>query len=118
MINIRITLPGIPRSLNAFAGRRNIWEYREEKQHWTDLVCLLGRSQRPTKPLDKAVVTISYRFPDKRRRDPDNYNGKMLLDGLTQAGIIADDSFQHIKLILTAEAPGPARTTIFVKEML
>ena len=34
------------------------------------------------------------------RRDPDNYSGKFILDGLVKAGIIADDSFSNIDLRL------------------
>ena len=39
-------------------------------------------------------------FGSKRRHDPDNYCGKVILDGLTQNGIIADDSFNNIELVL------------------
>lgn len=47
---------------------------------------------------DFARVRIDYYFADSRRRDPDNYCGKLLLDGLTRAGAIADDDFSHIAL--------------------
>ena len=49
-------------------------------------------------PPDKAMVRIDYYFPDRRRHDADNYCGKLLLDGLTKAGVIADDDFAHISL--------------------
>ena len=45
------------------------------------------------------MVIITYHFPDRRRRDPDNYSGKFLLDGLTKAKAIVDDSFDHISLL-------------------
>ena len=42
-----------------------------------------------------ATVCITCFFPDNRRHDPDNYAGKLLLDGLKKAGIIKDDDFKH-----------------------
>lgn len=88
----------IPPSLNKFAGRKNEWEYRKQKQYWKDLICYTCR--RPNKPIEKAVVTITYFFRTRVRHDPDNYNGKMILDGLTAAGVLKDDSFDCIKLVL------------------
>lgn len=96
---MKYIIPDIPPSLNKFAGRENQWEYRKLKKEWAERVCWLCRP-KPTKPYDKARVTLTYFFPDKRRRDPDNYNGKMILDGLAKAGIISDDSFGHIELCL------------------
>lgn len=93
------TIHQIPPSLNKFAGRENTWEYRGLKQEWKDIVSLCCRP-RPSVPIEKAKVTITYYFPDRRRHDPDNYAGKMILDGLTNAGIIKDDSFDCIELVL------------------
>ncbi len=120
---MKIILKGTPPSLNRFAGRANSWEYRAEKERWTRSVraaCLSKREKSPGRekiylarenapeaasgPRDAmraqklAHVRIDYFFPDARRRDPDNYCGKFLLDGLTKAGEIADDDFAHIAL--------------------
>ena len=100
----RYTIPLVPSSLNKFAGRQNVWEYRSLKQHWSELVlwhCL----PKPEQPIERAIVTLTYHFADKRRRDPDNYAGKMILDGLVQAGILRDDSFGHIELRLKQGEP-------------
>lgn len=98
-----ITLKGTPPSLNKFAGRLNTWDYRSEKEHWTAAVYIaaqneMRRSGARKKPPELARVEISYYFPDRKRRDPDNYAGKFLLDGLTKAGAIMDDDFRHIQL--------------------
>lgn len=111
-----IVLPFIPPSLNRVAGR-GPYNYRQAKAEITEQVRLLCLNQRPQKPIDKADVIIRYYFPDKRRRDPDNYSGKFLLDGLTKAGVIADDSFGHITLRLEAYCDQKRpRTEIEVKE--
>jgi Holliday junction resolvase RusA-like endonuclease len=75
-------------------------QYQEEKQKWEWLVKVAIGKNKPKVVLDKAIVTITYYFGDKRRRDPDNYSGKFLLDGLVRSGVIEDDSFNNIKLIL------------------
>ena len=97
-----LTIYEIPKSLNKYLGRENAWEYRQQKQYWSGLIQLAVSisKDRPKEPLKRATVTLTYYFPDKRRRDPDNYCGKMILDGLTAAGVIADDSFKNIDLTL------------------
>lgn len=80
-----IVLPFIPPSLNRVAGR-GPYNYRQAKAEITEQVRLLCLNQRPKKPINKADVIIRYYFPDRRRRYPDNYSGKFLLDGLTKAG--------------------------------
>ena len=113
---MRYIIDRIPPSNNRFIGRTNIFEYQQIKKEWAQLIAICCRP-RPMKPLEKAVVRITYFFPDKRRRDPDNYSGKLILDGLTAAGIIKDDSFYHIKLELRGDidAQNP-RTEIDIME--
>lgn len=110
-------IPNIPPSLNKYAGRKNVWMYREDKQMWKNLVSLSCRP-KPEHPIDKAVVTLTYYFSNHRRHDPDNYAGKMVLDGLTDAGIIADDSFEHIELRLRGSYDKHTpRTEITIQEV-
>ena len=119
---LHLTLQGVPPSLNQFAGRANSWEYRAQKQRWTSAVQWLAKRERiragnpPAPPL--AHVCIEYYFQDRRRRDPDNYGGKFLLDGLTKAGAIQDDSFGHITLTVCGKTDAKRpRTEITVMEM-
>ena len=92
----------IPPSNNKFIGRTNKWEYQEKKKHWAQLINLKCRP-KPEKTFDKTTVKITYYFRTKIRHDPDNYSGKFILDGLVKAGIIADDSFNNINLILSGK---------------
>lgn len=103
--SIKLTLKGVPPSLNRFAGRENAWEYRKTKTEWTDAVfwAIKAQGTRLPKPFDRAVVTITYFFPDNRRHDADNYSGKFLLDGLTRGGVIVDDDLKHITPIIEGE---------------
>lgn len=114
--SISISLRGIPPSLNRYAGRENAQEYRKAKKEWSETVAWLVKG-RMKQPFDRAVVRITYYFPDRRRHDPDNYAGKFLLDGLVQGGVLVDDSFQHITLDLRGEVdPEDPRTEILVEE--
>ena len=118
MRSIKLTLRGVPPSLNRFAGRENTWQYRSEKERWTNAVQWAIKAQgcKPPEPFDRAAVTIDYFFPDNHRRDPDNYSGKLLLDGLTRGGVIVDDSFRHITLTVTGSVDKKSpRTEIIVR---
>ncbi len=100
----------IPPSNNQFIGRNKRWQYQDAKKYWADLISLACRP-KPPEPLKKCRVHLHYMFPDKRRRDPDNYSGKFILDGLVKAGILEDDNFTNIQLILSAEFGGNQKQT-------
>ena len=114
---MKYIIPEIPPSNNKFIGRNARWEYQEIKKYWEELIFYTCRP-RPDKPFKKAVVTLTYYFPTKIRHDPDNYAGKLILDGLTRAGIIEDDSFDHVQLVLRGgyDKENP-RTEIEVEEV-
>ena len=99
---MKFIIPDIPNSNNKYIGRSNINEYQDDKKMWCQMIWAYCRP-KPKKPFEKAIVSITYHFSDRIRRDPDNYSGKMLLDGLVHNGIIKDDSFLCIRLILDAE---------------
>lgn len=121
MTCIKLIIPEIPPSNNKFMGRGTRYvqsiQYQQEKEKWEWLVRAAVK-KKLKKPLEKAEVNITYYFPDKRKRDPDNYSGKFLLDGLTKAGIIKDDSFSNIDLVLAGRVDREnPRTEIMVKEV-
>lgn len=99
---MKIIVNEIPPSNNEYMGNsRNFNEYRRVKEKWHWLIKFsLQKAEKPNKPINFARILIRYYFKDGRRRDPDNYSGKMILDPLVREGVIADDSFDHIKLVL------------------
>lgn len=115
---MQITLEGVPPSLNRFAGRENTWAYRAAKTRWTSLCAAKALPHRPPKPFDYALVRIDYFFPNRIRRDADNYSGKLFMDGLTKAGVIADDSLDHIAVAIHGHVDkAHPRTEITVLEV-
>ena len=115
---MKITIKDIPPSINEFIGNsRNFNYYRREKERWHWLI-KAAIKEKPPKPIDKAIVHIKYYFPDKRRRDPDNYAGKFIHDPLVREGILVDDSFDHIKTASsgTVDKENP-RTEIYIEEV-
>ena len=99
---MRLVIDQIPPSNNKYMGRGrkgDQFKYQEDKQLWSGLI--LQAAQRKHKPPEcKCIVSITYYFPTKGRRDPDNYSGKFILDGLVNCGILRDDSFDHVILEL------------------
>lgn len=99
-------------------GRTNIWQYQQDKKVWAWLVKGAVGLNKPEEPIKKAVVTLRYFFKDKRRRDPDNYSGKFLLDGLVKSKVLEDDSFYNIKLVLEANVDRDnPRTELIIEEV-
>ena len=102
-MKIEIVVYDTPPSNNEFMGNsRNFNEYRRKKEEWHWLM-KAAIKKKPKVPIKRAVVEIKYYFKIRRRRDPDNYSGKFILDGLVSAGIIQDDSFRCIDLRLKAD---------------
>lgn len=92
-------LQEIPQSLNHYLSRFNVGEYRYDKARFErDVFYLVNyvAKNKPKNPLKKAIVQYTYNFKTKIRRDPDNYNGKMLNDALVKAGVLEDDTFNNI----------------------
>ena len=96
---IKLTIPGIPPSVNKWRSMHHHQEAKEKK-HWEQIVWAEVHRQKikPPQPLSKAVVRYRYYFSSKRRHDPDNYAGKWIMDGLVKSGVLEDDSFDHVKL--------------------
>ena len=97
---IELVIDDIPSSLNKYLGNSKDYNiYRREKERWHWLIkAALCKTKKPAQPFEKAEVYVTYFFKDRRRRDRDNYSGKMLLDPLVREGIIKDDSFDDIYL--------------------
>ena len=58
-------------------------------------------------------VSITFSFPDLKRRDIDNFiYFKGILDGLRKSGIISDDNAKDIKVIYPSIIFGGKRATI------
>ena len=102
---VKLTVNAIPPSNNRYLGNSHSFnDYRREKEKWQWLIkTALG--ERPSAPFASAAVTITYHFADRRRRDPDNYSGKFILDALVREGVIKDDSFDCVDLRLRQGEP-------------
>lgn len=95
---MKIVVYDIPPSNNKFLGRSvppAAYQRSKKEWHWKIKAAV---SQKPMEPFLKAVIKITYYFKDNRRRDPDNYSGKFILDALVSEKIIADDSFNVVSL--------------------
>lgn len=95
---ITYTIPFIPPSNNKYQGNGregSNYKYQNEKKNWADY-CKLFCRPLPGLPIELCEITLEYHFKDSRRRDPDNYSGKFILDGMVKAGVIADDSMSVI----------------------
>lgn len=79
------------------------------RKHWTNTHrqiqalrargALTARAAQPPMPhFDKATVVVYLLFPDRRRRDIQNYHKtlKALIDGFVDAGLLPDDDSQHL----------------------
>lgn len=100
---VTISIPELHPSLNQWY--RMHWAPRgKEKARWKELVWALSRG----KPRFKVpvVVTVTYFFPDHRKRDFDNYPPKFVLDGL-KGTLLQDDSQEWIAELRTRFAHDP-----------
>jgi Holliday junction resolvase RusA-like endonuclease len=96
---IKLTIPGIPPSLNKWS--RMHWAQASSiKKQWEQDIYYLSSDQRykhrEKLPLTQAKVRIRFFFKTHANRDIDNMNQKFLLDGLVKAGILADDNTKVI----------------------
>ncbi len=86
---IWISIPELPPSLNEWSRQHWTVRDREVARLSGDLTRLRQAFRIPMVEMPR--VQLIYYFATRRHRDPDNYAGKFILDGLRHAGIIADD---------------------------
>lgn len=118
---MKYIIKNIPPSNNKYigtGGRGKNFQYQEEKRMWEWLVRQSVGKDKPKKPFKQSIVTLTYYFKTRHKRDPDNYSGKFILDGLVKSKVIKDDSFDNIKLLLEGEYDKEnPRTEISVTEI-
>ena len=117
MKTLKIVIPELPPSLNELL-RMHYRGRMLERDKWVWLVA--GHTSRQAEPFQRARVKITYYFPDKRRRDPDNYAGgaKNIMDAIVARGLLADDSFQYVELTVAGEVDREhPRTEIEITEI-
>lgn len=92
--HLALPWPKPPLSLND----RSQWAARYRKQQEIKAIVKLLARNAKLRPVEHAVVTLHYRPRDNRRRDKDNLYAtiKPCIDGLTAAGIFADDDSTHV----------------------
>ena len=72
------------------------------KQRWKDFICwLVNENGYSGMNIDRCEISQKIFYSTNRRHDVDNTCPKFVVDGLVEAGMVADDSSEHItKLIL------------------
>ena len=120
---MRIEIPRLP-PYECGPNTRVHWAVRAKvTQAAHDEVIALCREQQVVgEPFGRARVTITFTVPDKRIRDKGNLIAatKPFLDGLKMAGIIKDDSWQHIEEVYprVQYEKGVVQTVIHVEPIL
>lgn len=110
---IKIQIAAIPSSNNKSQGNGGMkanMGYQREKKLWAEWIWVMKKQLQKSGeldglqlPLQQATVILHYHFKSKARRDPDNYSGKMILDGLVSNELLVDDSFHHIDIFPMAD---------------
>lgn len=92
-----------PPNLNKFL----LWKRPQQnsvKQIWKEFIGFIA-FEYDNLEIGSCEIEFCFTFPDKRRRDLDNYlstSAKLIIDGLTKAdgnNMIIDDSYNNIKKI-------------------
>lgn len=91
-----LTVYDFPPTLNEL-NRMHFMQRAKLKEHWEDIVSESCRDYG-IKPMKRISMTLEFYFPDKRRRDLDNYAFafKFIGDALVKLGILPDDSSDDI----------------------
>lgn len=91
-----LTVYSFPPTLNEL-NRLHFHQRAKLKEQWEKIVrdaCTASS----VKPMKRVSVTLEFWFPDKRRRDLDNYAFafKFIGDALVKLGILPDDSTEEV----------------------
>lgn len=99
MRELTITVPGLPPKEFDPNGRgHHMARHRASVQAHSDIIALVREQGWHGPAMDKAEITLAWGYDKSRNRDSDNFlaRSKPLIDGLTRAEVIVDDSAQHV----------------------
>lgn len=96
---VETPLPGLNELIAAAkAGRGKCNAYARLKDKYSRIIALYARSQQ-LRPINGKPYFVFFWIEPDRRRDPDNIAAggrKIILDALTELGIITGDGWKHI----------------------
>ena len=109
MSSLTITIPELPSAALKSGFRGGWWLIRKAKVHDTEMAyvySLIAYREKTGKgmvhiPLKKVSAEVLFVFKDQRRRDLDNWIGRLkgYWDGIVKAGIIEDDNIDIVTSI-------------------
>ena len=110
-------LPDARLNPNKRLHRSVVWRARREAREQAGWLALAAGV--PTQPLRKAHITITFVAGDGVRRDIDNLFASMkgYIDGIVDAGVIADDSALNVSYTIRYERREKANTIIEMEEI-
>ena len=93
--------------------------YKAKAAAKTEAAALVMAQGKPSRPYQKAHITITWVAKDKRRRDVDNLfaSCKASIDGLVHVGLLRDDDAMHVGYTLRYERGEKDNTIIEVEEI-
>lgn len=92
----------IVRSLNKMLVITNRIVQNNYKQHYKNYTCfVVAKNGYKNLGISSADLHVHFTFPSKVRHDIDNMQIKEIEDGFSEAGLIVDDDYLHIKSILS-----------------
>ena len=100
-MTIKLTIPLDPTGLSLNRWHSHHWSKKAQlKSEWTEAVQWIASLKHNGLPLKKPAVTLTCYFRTRHKRDKDNFSivAKVVLDGLTRAGVIDDDNSEAIDL--------------------
>lgn len=89
------------------SNHRTHWAVKAKKQRELRAAAH-GACQGLTTLTGPVALTITFRFPDKRHRDLDNYSCKGAIDGIVDAGLIADDRSTILRSVTRTRSDEPS----------
>ena len=90
----------IVRSLNKMLVITNRIVQNNYKQHYKNYTCfVVSKNGYKNLGISEANLYVHFTFPSKVRHDIDNMQIKEIEDGFSEAGLIVDDDYTHIKSI-------------------
>ena len=94
---ILIVVPEIPPSLNDWKAWHHMKQHGYKQELYKHIGDLAMAFKLPR--LKYAIVTITYFFPTRKRRDIiDNYAPKFLMDALVHGGLLEDDRSDYVEV--------------------